>query len=228
VPQPDSRPLRGVILDVDGVLVDSEPFTREAVSRLFAEKGVTVRPEELVSFAGTGEGHTIEALAHEFAVPVDLARDKERLYTIYTHLVRGRLRPLPGVFDFLSQCRRHNLKVAVASSADAIKVEDNLHEIGLDPTRLDALVDGSEVQRKKPAPDIFLRAAELLKLAPTVCLVVEDAIAGVAAAKAAGARCLALTTTFPADCLRAADWIAPDLAHIPPEVFADAPAGGVP
>ncbi len=221
--QPGTKPLRGVILDVDGVLVDSEPFTREATIRLFAQKGLTLRAEDLVSYAGMGDVRTLEILAAEHGVRLDLERDRAHFYELYVDLTRGRLRPLPGVFDFLAECRRRKLKVAIASSAETIKLEDNLHEIGLDPARIDALVNGSEVKRKKPAPDIFLKAAALLGLDPAVCLVVEDAVVGVAAAKAAGARCLALTTTFPADSLRAADWITSDLAHVPAAVFGEGP-----
>ncbi|TMD78939.1 MAG: hypothetical protein E6I82_00440 [Chloroflexi bacterium] len=70
------------------------------------------------------------------------------------------------------------------------------------------------------APDIFLEACRRIGLPPATCLVVEDAVSGVTAAKAAGARCLALTTTFEAAQLAHADWIAPDLAHAPAEALA--------
>jgi HAD superfamily hydrolase (TIGR01509 family) len=211
--------LQGVIFDMDGVLVDSEPFIKEAGVRLFAEKGFTVRSEDFTPFVGTGEDHLLGGVAEKYGLPFDARRDKARTYAIYLELIRGRLRPLPGVFSFLDACRARHLKVAVASSADAVKVEGNLHEIGLPPDTFDVLVNGSQVERKKPAPDIFLTAAQRLGLAPAACLVVEDAVAGVAAAKAAGARCLALTTSFPAERLTAADWIVADLAHAPPNLL---------
>jgi HAD superfamily hydrolase (TIGR01509 family) len=204
---------------MDGVLVDSEPFIKEAGVRMFAEKGFTVRPDDFLPLVGTGEDHFLGGVAEKYGLPFDVERDKARTYEIYLELIRGRLRPLPGVSSFLAQCRERQLKVAVASSADAVKVEGNLHEIGLPPDTFDAIVNGSQVARKKPAPDIFLTAAQRLELPPANCLVVEDAVAGVAAAKAAGARCLALTTSFPADRLRAADWIVADLAHAPPDIL---------
>ncbi len=216
-----SPPLQGVIFDMDGVLVNSEPFIKQALVRLFAEKGVRIDPEAMDPFIGTGEDHIIEGVAGKYGVAYDPVADKARIYALYLELIRGRLQPLPGVHAFLAECRRRGLKHAVASSADAIKVEGNLHELNLPPHEFDAIVNGSEVRRKKPAPDIFLRAADELHLPPAVCLVVEDAVAGVTAAKAAGARCLALTTSFPAERLTAADWIASDLAHAPPEVFGE-------
>lgn len=212
-------PLRGVIFDMDGVLVDSEPFIKAAGVRLFAEKGFAVREDDFQPFVGTGEDHLLGGVADKYGIPFDARRDKARTYAIYLELIKGRLQPLPGVFSFISECRVHQLKVAVASSADTVKVEGNLHEIGLPPNTFDVIVNGSQVERKKPAPDIFLTAAERLALPPAACLVVEDAVAGVAAAKAAGARCLALTTSFPADQLHAADWIVADLAHAPPQIL---------
>jgi HAD superfamily hydrolase (TIGR01509 family) len=215
--------LRGVILDMDGVIVDSEPFICEAAMQFFAEKGIQVQPEDFAPFVGTGENRYIGGVAEKYGYPLNLEPDKARTYAIYLGLIRGRLKPLPGVFSFLEECRRRNLRVALASSADAIKVEGNLREIGLFPASFDALVNGNQVQRKKPHPDLFLTAASRLGLPPETCLVVEDAVSGVAAAKAAGARCLALTTSFPADHLVGADWFAPDLAHVPAGIWEEYP-----
>jgi HAD superfamily hydrolase (TIGR01509 family) len=208
-----------VIFDMDGVLVDSEPFIKVAGVRMFAEKGYSVREDDFQPFVGTGEDHLLGGVADKYGIPFDARLDKARTYAIYLEMIKGRLQPLPGVFSFISECRLRHLKVAVASSADAVKVEGNLHEIGLPPNTFDAIVNGSQVSCKKPAPDIFLTAAEQLALPPAACLVVEDAVAGIAAAKAAGARCLALTTSFPADRLRTADWIVADLAHAPPQIL---------
>jgi HAD superfamily hydrolase (TIGR01509 family) len=216
----ESGKLRGVIFDMDGVLVLSEPLIAEAASRMFAEKGFTVEHREYRPFIGMGEDRFIGGPAEARGIPVDPVRDKARTYAIYLELIKGKLKPLPGVVDFVGECRRRGLRLAVASSADAIKVEGNLHEIGLPPSTFDAVVNGSEVARKKPNPDLFLEASRRLGLAAEACLIIEDAIAGVAAAKAAGSRCLAVTTSFPADRLTAADWIVPDLAHAPPEALA--------
>lgn len=209
----------GVIFDMDGVLVDSEPFIAAAMVRMFAEKGYTVHPDDIRPFIGTGEDNILRGVAEAHGIPLDLVPDKARTYAIYLDLVRGKLHPLAGVRDFVRTCRDRGLKLAVASSADAVKVEGNLQEIGLPPTTFDVILSGNQVARKKPAPDIFLEAARRLGLDPSACLIVEDAIAGVAAAKAAGARCLALTTSFNPSQLSAADWIAPTLAEAPEGVL---------
>lgn len=200
---------------MDGVLVLSEPFITAAAIAMFAEKGFTVRPEEFRPFIGTGEDRFIGGVALARGIPIDPARDKARTYAIYLEQIRGRLQPLPGVREFVATCRAKGLRLAVASGSDTIKVEANLREIALAPTDFAAIVTGSEVERKKPAPDIFLEASVRLDLDSGACLVIEDAVNGVRAAKAAGARCLALTTSFAADDLAEADWIATDLAHVP-------------
>ena len=214
-----SHSIQGVIFDMDGVLVHSEPYIAKAAIAMFAEKGVTVHADEFRPFVGMGEDRFLGGVADLHQVKLDPTKDKARTYQLYLDLIQGHLKPLPGVVEFVAKCRSRGLKIAVASSADSIKVEGNLHEIGLPPSTFDAIVSGSDVAKKKPAPDIFLEAARRLELAPDRCLVVEDAIAGVAAAKAAGSRCLGLTTTFAATQLSQADWVAANLAEATDEVL---------
>lgn len=210
-----ARRLRGVIFDMDGVLVDSEPIIAESAIRMFAELGYTLRPEEFFPFVGTGEDRFLGGPAEARGIALDLAAAKARVYAIYLELIRGRLGALRGAREFVLDCRARGLSLAVASSADRIKVAGNLAEVGLPEGTFAAVITGSDVARKKPAPDLFLEAAKRLGLDPAACLVVEDAPAGVAAAKAAGCRCLGLTTTFPAERLPGADWTAPDLSNAP-------------
>lgn len=209
--------MRAVIFDMDGVLVDSEPFICEAAIRMFEERGLNVRPDDFLPFVGAGENRYIGGVAEKYGFALDIDRDKARTYAIYAEIVRGRLEPLPGVHDFIGKARARGLKIAVASSADMVKVEVNLEEINLPYETFDAVVSGLDVVHKKPEPEIFLTAASMLDVDPSECLVVEDAVNGVAAAKAAGMHCLGLTTSFTPDELAGADWIASTLAEAPSE-----------
>ncbi|MEJ5260803.1 MAG: HAD-IA family hydrolase [Anaerohalosphaeraceae bacterium] len=209
----------GVIFDMDGVLVDSEEFLARAACQMFAEYGLKVRPEDFVPFIGTGETRYLGGVAEKYGLAIDLAQAKERTYDIYLQIIRGALKPLPGVHSFLKRCRTLGKKIAVASSADRRKVEGNLREIGLGFDSFDAVVTGEDAARKKPAPDLFLTAASRLNLPPQSCLVIEDAVSGVQAAKAAGMRCLALTTSFPKEALTDADFIAADLSTATKDVL---------
>ena len=209
---------QGVIFDMDGVLCDSEPFICEAAITLFMQQfGQRVKPEDFLPFVGAGENRYLGGVAEKYGITLDLERDKRLTYEIYLKLIHGRLRPLTGVVDFIATCRQRGLKLAVATSADHIKMEGNLREIQLPPETFDICVNGLEVTRKKPDPEIFQLAAQRLGLLPEHCMVVEDAPNGIQAAKAAGARCLGLTTSFTATALRqaGADWTAPHLGAVP-------------
>lgn len=209
-------PLAAVLFDMDGVLCDSEPFICEAAIRMFREThGVEAKPEDFVPFVGAGEDRYLGGVAAKHGVTLVMPRDKVRTYTIYLEIIRGRLHPLPGVADFIADCRRLGWKTAVATSADRMKMEGNLREIGLPPGSFDAHVMGEMAARKKPHPDLFLAAAAALGVEPARCVVVEDAPNGLEAARAAGMRRLGIASSFTAGQLTAAgaEFVAADLAE---------------
>lgn len=214
---------QGIIFDMDGVLCDSEPFICEAACRMFDEVyQAKVLPEDFRPFVGTGEDRFIGGVAEKHAVRIDLPTAKDKTYEIYLRIIAGRLQPLPGAVEFIRQARARGLKLAVATSADRVKLDGNLQQIGIPPEAFDAIVTGNDVERKKPDPQVFLLAAQRLGLAPPNCLVVEDAPNGVRAAKAAGCQCLGILSSFSQETLRAvgADFVAPDLNHVPEEALA--------
>jgi len=209
---------KAIIFDMDGVLCDSEPLIAEAACRMFAERHhISVQPSDFKPFVGTGEERFLGGVAELYGVTLSLPADKNRTYAFYLDIIKGRLLPLSGVQSFIIQCRKRGMKLAVASSADAVKVDGNLREIQLPRSRFDAVVSGNEVTRKKPFPDLFLLAAQRIGVPARDCLVIEDAVSGIHAAVSGGMRALGLTTSFSADTLTAAgaSWVAPDLAHMP-------------
>jgi beta-phosphoglucomutase-like phosphatase (HAD superfamily) len=225
----------GVIFDMDGVLTDSEWFIAEAGRLMFAETHKTaVTHEDFLPFTGLGENRFLGGVAEKYGIAAfDVDRDKARTYEIYAEIVKGKLTALPGAVEFVHRCRALGLKTALATSTDYTKMITSLTEIGLihqvsaaetgfaaamavENTAFDAMVNGLEVERRKPFPDIFLEAASRLGLEAKYCWVVEDSVGGVAAAKAAGMRCLALLTTFPEQEIRdaGADIVVKDLSGI--------------
>ncbi len=197
--------IRAAIFDMDGVLTDSEPLINAAAIAMFREQGLVVQPEDFLPFVGTGEDRYIGGVAERYGFALDLPAAKRRTYEIYLSLVPERLQPFPGAVALVRQCQQAGLRIAVASSADRIKIEANLHKIGLPPSEWHALVSAEDAQHKKPAPDLFLAAARKLEVDPMECVVIEDAVNGVQAAKAAGMRCVAVAQTFAAQALAAAD-----------------------
>lgn len=211
--------IEAVLFDMDGVLLESERYINQAGIDMFKEKGYEVAHEDFLPFTGMGENRYLGGVAELHAIPFDLEKDKQRTYEIYEELVKGEINALPGVFDFIEKCRSMDIKIAVATSADSVKMMINLREIELPIETFNATVNGLEIENKKPSPDIFLLAAKKLGVKPENCLVVEDAVSGVKAGRSAGAKVLALTTTFTAEDLSDADWIAADLSEAPMAVL---------
>ncbi len=213
--------IKGVICDMDGVLCDSESIMCEASISMFkAQHNIDVRPSDFLPFVGTGENLYLGGVAKKYGVEFDLEPDKTYAYAKYLELIKGRLEPLDGVLDFIGWCRNQDLKLAVATSADKVKLDGNLTEIGLEHGAFDVLVSGADVVRKKPAPDIFLEAAKRLDLEPATCMVVEDAPSGIRAAKRAGCMCCGVTTSFVTAQLEAAgaDIVVDKLSEIPERI----------
>lgn len=206
--------MKAVIFDMDGVLTDSEPLICAAAMEMFRERGVTVQPEDFHPFVGTGENRYLGGVAEKYGVTLNIAEAKARTYELYLAMVPEQLEACPGAVDLVRKCREAGRLCAVASSADRIKIEANLHKIGLPPKTWQAIVTAEDVERRKPDPDIFLLAASRLGLPPSRCTVVEDAVNGIAAAKAAGMRCVAVATTFPAALLTQADMIRTSAAEV--------------
>jgi len=207
-------PIRAVIFDMDGVLVDSEPLINAAAIAMFREKGLEVQPDDFLPFVGAGEDRYIGGVAEHYDFALDVSDAKQRTYEIYLDLVPSQLEAFPGAVEFVNQCRDAGLRVAVASSADAIKVRANLEKIKLPVDFWDAVITGENVVNKKPAPDIFLAAAKNLDVSAHECVVVEDAVNGIQAAKSAGMRCIAVATTFSAERLTEADVIRDNIGDV--------------
>ena len=179
---------------------------------MFKEKGLVVQPEDFLPFIGTGEDRYIGGVAEAYKFPLDLPAAKRRTYEIYLAMVPTHLHAFPGATDLVRACRANGLLVAVASSADRVKIAANLDKIELRWAWWDAVVTGEDVVAKKPAPDIFLAAAGKLRTPAGACVVIEDAVNGVQAAKAAGMRCVAVAQSFPPERLVAADLVRSSIA----------------
>ena len=206
--------IRAVIFDMDGILTDSEPLINAAAISMFEEKGLVVQPEDFLPFVGAGEERYIGGVAEKYRFPLDLATAKQRTYEIYIDLVPAHLQAFPGAQDLVHACRKAGYLVAVASSADAIKVAANLKKIELPMEFWDAVATGEDAKNKKPAPDIFLSAAKKLSVNPEECVVVEDAVNGLQAAQAAGMRTIAVAQTFPAGRLQEANLVREKISDI--------------
>lgn len=206
--------MKGVIFDMDGCLCDSELLINEAAIAMFREQGHTVQPDDFLPFIGAGETRYIMGVAEKYGIALNPEQAKLRTYEIYLALVPDRLKAFPGAVELVKACKQAGLKIALASSADRMKIDANLNAINLPPSLWDALTSAEDVTHKKPAPDIFLKAATKLNLLPEQCTVIEDAQNGVQAGKAASMRTYAVAHTFSADKLHEADRVFPSIGEI--------------
>ncbi len=200
---------------MDGVLVDSEPAITHAAMDALAEWGVDADYGEFKQYTGMGDDIFVGKVAEAHGVPY-VTDMKARTYAIYGEKAHETVLLYPWSATLPKRLTEMGYRIAVASAADRIKVETNLRCIGVMPDLFDAVITGLDVERKKPAPDIFLKAAEVAGVDPVSCVVVEDAISGVKAAKAAGMTAVAVTTSFSRDKLisAGADRVTDDLAFL--------------
>ena len=186
---------KAILFDMDGVLVDSEAVITEASILALREYGIQPVEADFKPFTGMGEDAFVGGPAEKHGLRY-IPEMKNRAYEYYLELVDEKIGLYPETAQTLLRLRESGLRLAVASAADRIKVNANLKAAGISLDWFEAIITGSDVERKKPFPDIYLLAAERIGMAPTDCLVVEDALSGLQAAHSAGCRCLCVETSF--------------------------------
>ncbi len=216
----DKRIPRLVIFDMDGVLVNSEGAFRRACAEALLQWNVKAEYDEFQPFTGMGDARYIGGVSEQYGVPyVEEMTDVS--YKLYAEYAPTLLKVFDWSKKILLKLHEEGVKIAVASSAGAYKVDINIGCIGVDKSIFSAIVTGSDVERKKPAPDIFLTAAKMAGEEPENCLVIEDAISGIQAAKGAGMRVATVTSSFTAEELAAAgsDYVTDDLMTVCDKFF---------
>jgi sugar-phosphatase len=188
-------PVEAVILDMDGVLIDTEPAWRAAESDVFAGLGVPLSASDLLD----STGQPIEEL-----IPVwrrrsgDHGRNSRPTDAEVADRITGQViahvmaegRPMPGVTAAIALFRRYGLRLAIASSSPLRLIDAVCDRLGL--AGIEVRCSAMEEARGKPAPDVYLAAARRLGVAAVSCLALEDSPHGIASAQAAGMRCVAL------------------------------------
>jgi len=179
---------RALTLDLDGLMLDTEPLHREISGLAASDCGITLSPSQQVAFLGRRPADCGELLRSWFGEGFSTERFWERArFHSQTVFGRGPIGLKAGLIDLLDFAVAHRLRTAVASSANRAHVRRHLGDAGLLP-RIEVIVTGEDVTCGKPAPEIFLLAAQRLGVPPAQCLVLEDAEVGVLAATAAGMR----------------------------------------
>ncbi|MDR1169819.1 MAG: HAD family phosphatase [Prevotellaceae bacterium] len=197
-----------VIFDMDGVLVDNAHFHERAFAEYFSRFGITLAPE---MFGRGNEELMAELFPDESRERrLELAVGKE---AYYRQIYEPHIKPVAGLVELLEDLKNNHIPLAVGSSAPVENINFVLDKLHI-RHYFDAVVVAAMVQKAKPAPDIYLKAAELLNINPGNCIVFEDALAGIAAAQSAGMKVVAVATSLPRERLTETDRIVNDFTEI--------------
>ena len=184
--------IEAIIFDMDGVLVDSEPFHIEIEKRQFKMNQISISDEEHQHFMGTAADAMWKNIAerHVLPIPIEEIIEQNRTESLRFFSELTEIPVMPGLIDLLEKLKKKNYPMAVASSSfpeiiDLILVKTSLKKY------FQVIVSGEEAGKSKPEPDVFLLAAQKLGVKPEKCLVIEDSFNGIKAAHAAGMSCVA-------------------------------------
>lgn len=190
------------IFDMDGVLVDSNPYHLKKWMGFLNERGISFEREKLPALL---LGKRNDALLRHFLGP-DLTREESRrlsedVEAIFRKSFKEHVKPLPGLAKLLEDCHKAGVPMAVASSAMRKNVEFVVDALGYRKF-FRAVISGDEVRRAKPDPEIYLKAAGVLGVNPADAVAFEDSYVGICAVKNAGIKCVAIASTFAIEELR--------------------------
>jgi HAD superfamily hydrolase (TIGR01509 family) len=207
--------IKALVFDFDGLIVETEEPIFRAWQRIYREHGQELPLELWVTIIGTSSGpfDPIQHLEDRVGRPLDRERfdDLERRY--YEE-VTAMQRLMPGVAEYLQEARRLGLGVGIASSSRRAWVVGHLQRFAI-VDAFDVIVCREDVTRTKPDPQLYLEAVKRLTVSPREALALEDSSNGIAAAKAAGLRCVAVPTVMTASLdLRRADLRIPSLGAV--------------
>lgn len=208
-----------ILFDLDGVIVDSNKYHKNAIKSLFRNYGVQITNKEIIDrIYGRPNRDWIKDFFGDNIKLKDIKRvsdEKEKLFRdLYSHNVK----PIKGLKDFLNLLTINNILMVVASSAPKSNVNLILDKTGF-KKYFSAVLDESSSILGKPNPDIYIKAAYFLGIDPNRCIVIEDSISGVHAAKAAGCKVIGITTTIAENEFNNVDLIIHDFTELTIEIL---------
>jgi beta-phosphoglucomutase len=181
----------GIIFDLDGLLVDSEPLQERAIGGVLARYGIHLSTDDFVAMVGISTPQNFLDILHRHGPFETLDRLLEQKHALYREIAGAELRPMPGAIALVKAAAAAEIPRAVASSSPLADVALSLEAVGL-AADLPLRIGGDQVAATKPAPDLYLRGLELIGLPAARCVGLEDTAHGVHAAKAAGLACVAV------------------------------------
>lgn len=209
--------IRAAIFDMDGLMIDSDAIISRSYELILMELGKEpiLNERGVVHTPGISAVDNWKRLAEIYGIQADIEYLAQRKNQLHVELIKQGVDPMPGLFEVLGMFKDHGIKMAIASSSKQKLVEFVVDHLNIGKYFY-AIVAGDDVANGKPAPDIFLAAAESLEVQPIDCVVIEDSINGVRAAKAAGMKCIAVPAKSDLDdpAFEVADMVAASLENV--------------
>ena len=203
--------IKAVLFDMDGVLSDSEPHHIRAFKELYKRHGVNLSKKDTSDIFGKLDEDIIRDLCRKKKIKCDVKKwywEKRKIVVSYLKKLR-----IPSFPDAIALVKRvsKNYKIGIGTSSSHEEIDIVLKRLGI-KRYFDVIMGREDVRFHKPHPELYLKLARKLKVKPSECVVIEDSIYGVEAAKRAGMKCIAVLNSFPASKLRKADPIVRSLA----------------
>lgn len=189
----EKPPVKAVIFDLDGLLIDSEPLWSEARNSILGEFGAELTAEDKAQTMGIGYREGLNYFIDRYNLPLTFEEFAQREQIILDKLYESKLAYKPGAAELIEKLKGTDILTAVATSAPRRRLEFALRKLSLDG--FNALVTGDDIEKGKPDPEIFLKTAEKLDVDPKSCVVLEDSPFGIVAAKAANMYAVAVYDT---------------------------------
>jgi beta-phosphoglucomutase family hydrolase len=205
--------LEAIVWDLDGVIADTAEYHYQAWREVLGKRGVEFSRADFMPLFGRRHDAIIKFVLGNGLSKRELETISEEKQQSYRRRLVGNVRSMPGAVELIKSLNEYGLKQAIASSAVPENIEIVIKELGIADC-FQAIINGMEVEEGKPDPQIFRLAAKRLKVKSENCTVIEDAIAGVAAAKQAGMKCIAVTNSHPKNRLKNADIVVGNLGKI--------------
>lgn len=208
-----------IIFDMDGVIVDTNPYHKIALRQFCEKHSIHLSDDELINrIYGRPNKEWIVNLFRREMSPSDLSAYGEEKEKIFRDLYEKDLRPLNGLKEFLDQLVGLGIPTAIGTSAPRSNVDFVLRRTGLEKY-FNVVLDESHVGRGKPDPEIYLKVAAAVNFPPGHCIVFEDSFSGVASAQAAGTKVVGVATTHTREELSHTEYVITDFAGLDPKLL---------
>lgn len=206
--------IRAVIFDLDGTMLDNNPFHLKAWKQYLTDAGIHISEDEYnAHINGRTNKDAIEYIYKRKMTDEEAMKFALEKEAVYREIYAPHIQPVAGLIEFIAALKRGNIAIGMATSGVPVNIDFMFEHV---PVRayFDVIVHSAHIKKGKPDPEIYTKTASLLNVSPRHCLVFEDAAVGIQAAKAAGMHVAAIDTTQPAEQLAQADFLISDFRFL--------------